>query len=128
MDRVRPGRFRLPGLESGRPAYYHFGVDFVGFLILPCSALVAFVTLVGAAILGRNRPRLIWPFAFSSLIAVLAAFPLPPAKEFGMWLFTTSMVVLWSAAIGTVIGGLFARAVIRLRSPDQVTLMSAMGR
>jgi hypothetical protein len=95
-------------------------VDIVGFLILPFSALVAFVTLIGAALLGRNRPRLIWPFAFSSLIAILAAFPLPPANEIGMWIFTTCMVVLWSGAIGTVIGGLFARAAIacirRIRS------------
>jgi hypothetical protein len=95
-------------------------VDLAGFLILPFSALVAFITLVGAAVARRNRPRLIWPFAFSSLMAVLAFFPLPATTEIGVWLFTTSIVVLWSGAIGTVIGGLLARAAMagvrRIRS------------
>jgi high-affinity K+ transport system ATPase subunit B len=81
---------------------------------------VAFITLVSAEVAGRRRPRLIWPFACSSLIAVVALFPLSAASEIGMWLFMTSMVVLWSAAIGTVIGGLLARAAIagvrRIRS------------
>jgi hypothetical protein len=95
-------------------------VEFAGLLILPFSALVAFITLVGAALARRNRPRLIWPFAFSSLIAVLAFFPPPAANEIGFWLFATSMVVFWSGAIGTVIGGPLARAAIaairRIRS------------
>jgi high-affinity K+ transport system ATPase subunit B len=68
----------------------------------------------------RNSPRLIWPFAFSSLIAVFAFFPLPAATVDGLWLFTISLVVLWSGAIGTVIGGLLARAAVagvrRIRS------------
>ena len=93
---------------------------FAGFLILPFSAFVAFIMLVGAEVAGRSRPRLIGPFACSSLIAVVALFPLPAASEIGIWLFMTSMVVLWSGAIGTVIGGLLARAAIagvrRIRS------------
>ena len=88
-------------------------MDFSGILILPFSALVAFITVAGAAVAGRERPRLIWPFAFSSLVAVLVLFSLPAAaSEVGFWLFTISMVVLWSAAIGTVIGALLARATI----------------
>lgn len=84
----------------------------MGFLILPFSALVAFITLVGAEVAGRTRPRLLVPFACSSLIAVLAFFPPPAASEIGLWLFTTSVVVLWMGAIGTVIGGWFARVAI----------------
>ena len=88
-------------------------MDFASvILILPLSALVAFFTVVGAAIARRERPRLIWPFAFSSLAAVLAFFPLPAATEIGFWLFGISSVVLWSAAIGTVIGALLARAAV----------------
>jgi len=93
---------------------------FAGFLILPFSAFVAFVTLVGAEVAGRRGPRLVWPFACSSLFALVALFPLPAASEIGMWLFMASMVVLWSAGLGTVIGGLLARAAIagvrRIRS------------
>jgi hypothetical protein len=95
-------------------------VDFAGILILPFSALVAFITVTGAAVAGRERPRLIWPFAFSSLVAVLAYFSWPAATEIGFWLFATGTVVLWSPAIGTVIGALLARAVLaairRIRS------------
>lgn len=95
-------------------------MDVSGILILPFSAVVAFITLVAAAVARRGRPRLIWPFAFSSLVAGLTFFSLPAADEIGFWLFTISMVVLWSAAIGTVIGALLARAAIagigRIRS------------
>lgn len=87
-------------------------MDFAAVLILPFSALVAFVTVAGAAVAGRERPRLIWPFALSSLVAVLVLSLPPEASDVGFWLFTIGMVVLWSAAIGTVIGGLLARAAI----------------
>jgi hypothetical protein len=74
---------------------------------------VALITVGGAAFAGRERPRLIWPFAFSNLVAVLLLSPLPAGdSEIGSWLFTISMVVLWPAAIGTVIGALLARAAI----------------
>ena len=93
---------------------------FAGFLILPFSALVAFIALVGAAVARRNRPRLIWPFAVSSVMAVLAFFSPPAGSQIGLWLVTTSIVVLWSGAIGTVIGAGIARAAIagvrRIRS------------
>ena len=87
-------------------------MDFLGFLVFPFSALVAFITLVGAAVSGRQRPRLIWPFAISSLMAVPAIFSLPAAEDIGFWLFAASAVVLWSAAIGTVVGASLARAAI----------------
>ena len=88
-------------------------MDISGFLILPFSALVAFIALVVAAVSGRARPRLIWPFAFSSLVALAALYLPPPATEVGVWLFTTIMVVFWSAGIGTVIGALLAWVIIK---------------
>lgn len=86
-------------------------VDFSGILILPFSACVAFITLLGTAIAGRERPRLILPFAFSSLLAVMAFHSLP-ATGFGRWLFETSIMVLWPSAIGTVVGAVLARMVL----------------
>lgn len=87
-------------------------MDVAGFIVLPFSALVAFITLVGAAVARRGRPRLVWPFAFSSLVAVPPVFALPAAEEIGFWLFAVSLVVLWSAAIGTVVGAALARLAI----------------
>jgi alpha-beta hydrolase superfamily lysophospholipase len=87
-------------------------MDFAGFLILPFSALVAFITLLVAAVAGRQRPRLFWPFAFSSLAAIVVLYWPPSAAEIGVWIATVSMVVLWSSAIGTIIGALLARGAI----------------
>jgi hypothetical protein len=87
-------------------------MDFSAFLILPFSALVAFITLIGAALFGRSKPRLIWPFAISSLLAVSALFSMPRASEIEVWLFEMVMVVPWSAGIGTLIGAILARVTI----------------
>ena len=90
----------------------------------PLSGKAALVTggsrSIGAAIARRNRPRLVWPFAVSSVMAVPAFFPPPAGSQIGLWLATTTIVVFWSGAIGTVIGAWIARAVIagvrRIRS------------
>ena len=87
-------------------------MDFSAFFILPFSALVAFIALVSAALLGRSKPRLIWPFAVPSSLAVPALFSMPKASEIGVWLFEIVMVVLWSAGIGTLIGAMLWRATI----------------
>jgi hypothetical protein len=86
-------------------------VDFA--IIFAFSALVAFITDVGAAVVGRERPRLVWPFGFSSLVAILTLLSAPAPSEIGFWLFTIGMVVMWPAALGTVIGALLARLAIK---------------
>jgi hypothetical protein len=87
-------------------------MDFAGFLILSFSALVALITLLMAAVASRQRPRLIWPFAFSSLVATVVLYWPPVAAEIGVWIWTVTMVVLWSSAIGTIAGALLARGAI----------------
>jgi hypothetical protein len=87
-------------------------VDVSASLVLPFSALMAFVTVSGAAAIYRERPRLIWPFAFSSVLATAALFAYRTEQEVGQWLWAIILVVLWPAAIGTVIGAVLAGAVL----------------
>jgi hypothetical protein len=86
-------------------------VDVLAFLILPFSAIVAFATLIGAAIAGRPAPRLIWPCAFSTLGGSLPILRVPEPAALGMWVFAL-FALAFSAAIGTVVGAAVARLVI----------------
>ena len=85
-------------------------VDFSALLILPFSAMIAFATVVGAAIANRSAPRLIWPWAFSTSVAALAFLKLPEIPALGLWLFAL-FAIAFPAAFGTVIGGLAARGI-----------------
>jgi hypothetical protein len=87
-------------------------VDFSAFLILPFSAIVAFVTVTGAAMAKRPAPRLIWPWAFSTLAAALVFLRLPGLSDLGFWLWIL-LSMAFSAAIGTVIGGVTGKALMR---------------
>ena len=97
----------LDGLASG--------VDFSIFLILPFSAIVAFAALIGAAIAKRSAPRLIGPFAFSVLIAALVFLGVPEPSVPGLWSLMLFQMA-FSAAIGTIIGGVAARVMIAAAS------------
>ena len=99
----------MGGTRSLQPIPY--GVDFSAFLILPFSALVAFATVIGAAIAKRPAPRLIWPCAFSTLAAALVFLGWPEVSALGLWIFTL-FGLAFSAAIGSVIGGTIARVLI----------------
>ena len=114
-------------------------MDLSEFLIPPFNALVALITLVGAALLGRRKPRLIRPFTVSTLLAIPAPFSMTRASEVGIWLFESVVVVLWLAVIGIVIGAILARATIaavrQIRHANvlngwkgDTSLMSGMGR
>ena len=82
-------------------------------LILPLRALVACATVVWAGATGRFRPRLILPFAFSTLCAA-AIFLGPPAPSSALlWVAMLFVVAMW-AAFGTIIGALFGKVVGRL--------------
>jgi hypothetical protein len=85
-----------------------FRVDFSAILILPFSALVAFATLILAAIAKHPPPRLIWPCAFSTLAAGIMLLRLPELSALGLWVFTLFWMAFF-AAIGTVIGAAGAR-------------------
>ena len=88
-------------------------MDFSVVLILPLSALVACATVVWAGATGRVRPRLIWPFAFSTICAA-AVFIGPPAPSSALlWATMLFVVAVW-AAFGTIIGALFGKLVGRL--------------
>ena len=78
-------------------------MDVSAILILPFSAIVAFATLIWAAKAERPAPRLIWPCAVSTL---------PEPSEVGLWLFALCALAV-PAAIGTIIGGVTARAMLR---------------
>ena len=88
------------------------GVDFSAFLVLPASAVIAFATLVGVAIAGRAAPRLVWPWAFSTLVAALVLLRAPESSALALWLFALFNLA-FSAALGTVIGGLAAKVASR---------------
>ena len=69
--------------------------------------------MVGAGATGRARPRLIWPFAFSTLCAAIVFIgPPAPAKAL-LWVAMLFVVAMW-AAFGTIIGALFGELVGRL--------------
>lgn len=87
-------------------------MDFSAFLVLPVSALLSFATLVVAARGERPRPRLIWPGAFSTVAAALMFLRLPGLDMLAMWLCAL-FGIAFSAALGTVAGGLAARAISR---------------
>jgi len=86
-------------------------MDFSIVLILPFAAIVAFATLLVAVAAKRSRPRLVWPFAFST-IAVAPVFLGPPKMaELSYWILAFIMLALW-AAFGTIIGATTAKMVI----------------
>lgn len=102
-----------PSVQGGKQIYevVSVGMDLSTILILPFSAVVAFAALVGAAIAKFPAPRLVWPWAISTLGAALVFLRVPEAPALGMWIFALFQVAL-SAAIGAVIGGMVARVVI----------------
>lgn len=88
-------------------------MDFSVVLVLPLSAVVAFAALVWAAATGRSRPRLIWPFALSTLFAATVFMGSPTTSTALLWFFSLLVVAMW-AAFGTVVGALIAKLVARL--------------
>ena len=86
-------------------------MDFSVILVLPFAAVVTFIILIGAALLSRPTPRLIWPFAISVFTSVPVFIGLPELATIGFWLFSLVGLALW-AAFGTVIGKLAAWLVL----------------
>ena len=86
-------------------------MDFSIVLILPFAAIVAFATLLGAAVAKRARPRLVWPFAFSTFAVALVFLQRPEASMLGYWILAFIMLGLWAAA-GTAIGAIAARMIL----------------
>ena len=87
-------------------------MDVSGILVLPFSAIVAFATLVGAHLVNRPAPRLIWPCVLSTVVVALVFLKPPHSSEMGAWIFAF-LALAFAAAIGTVLGGAVARTVIR---------------
>jgi hypothetical protein len=86
-------------------------MDFSIVLVLPFAAIVAFATLLGAAAAKRARPRLAWPFAFSTFAAALVFLQRPEVSMLGYWILAFIILGLW-AAVGTVIGAMAARMIL----------------
>ena len=89
-------------------------MDVSAILVLPFSAIVAFAMVVWARLSGRDVPRLIWPCVFSTARTALVFLRPPGPSERGMWLFALFALAV-PAAVGTVIGGWAANAVLRKR-------------
>ena len=87
-------------------------MDVSVILILPFSAIVAFAALIWAAKAERPAPRLIWPCAVSTLAAALVFLRPPEASQLGLWFFALFALAV-PAAVGTIIGGATARAILR---------------
>jgi len=99
------GRF---GVGSGHQQSYALTVDFSIILVLPISALTAFAILIGVAIAKRSKPRLVWPFAFSTIVAASEFVGPPEMARLGYWFLGLALVALW-AAFGTIAGALAAK-------------------
>lgn len=87
-------------------------MDFSAILILPVSAIVAFAVVISAAIINRPAPLLIWPCAFSVMVAALIFLRAPDLSTIGTWLMSM-LALAFSAAMGTVIGGIAARIAVK---------------
>lgn len=86
-------------------------MDFSVVLILPFAAIVALTTLLIAAALKRPRPRLVWPFAVSTLAVIPIFLRFPEAESLAIWIFS-ALVLAVRAAFGTIIGAMIAKLVI----------------
>lgn len=87
-------------------------MDFSAFLVLPLGADLSVATLIVADRVERPRPRLLWPWAVSTVAAAFVFLQPPGFDMLGMWLFAL-FGMAFSAALGTVVGGLGARAISR---------------
>jgi hypothetical protein len=83
-------------------------VDVLASLVLPFSGFLAFMMVLWCAVIKCHAPRLIWPFAFSTLVAALVVVGLPAASTALIWVFFLAAMAS-QAAIGTVIGAAAAR-------------------
>lgn len=86
-------------------------MDFSIILVFPFSALIAFTTLIGVSFAKRSRPRLVWPFAFSTILAASEFVGPPEMARLGFWLLGLALVALW-AAFGTLFGAFAAKLTI----------------
>ena len=86
-------------------------MDFSIILVLPFAALVAFATVSGAAAAKRPMPRLVWPFALSTIAAAMVFLGSPETSMLGYWALAFILLALW-AAFRTIIGSLAAKMVI----------------
>lgn len=81
-------------------------MDFSGLLIIPLSAIVSALVLVGAAAASRERPRLLFPFLFSFGLSIAILQPwrgLYSVSDYGLSAMMLGLIALW-VAMGTVLG------------------------
>jgi hypothetical protein len=86
-------------------------VDLSIILVFPFSAVMAFITLIGVTLAKRSRPRLVWPFAFSAILAASKFVGQPEMARLGFWFLGLALVAFW-AAFGTVLGASVAKLTI----------------
>lgn len=86
-------------------------MDFSTIIVFPFSALIALTTLIDVHLAKRSRPRLLWPFAFSTILAAFEFVGPPEMARLGFWFLGLALVALW-AAFGTVFGAFAAKLAI----------------
>jgi len=110
-------KLRIENPRDKGPAVRIAGdVDFSAVLIAPYSALIAVAALVAAIVSKRSRPRLVWPFLFSTLTAAAVFVGPPKVSELEYWLASLFGTAVWTA-MGTAIGALsveLVRATVRV--------------
>lgn len=86
-------------------------MDFSIIFVFPFSVSIAFTILIGITLAKRSRPRLVWPFAFSTILAASEFVGTPEMARLGFWFPGLALVALW-AAFGTIFGAFAAKRTI----------------
>lgn len=92
-------------------------MDFSGLIVIPLAALITAGWLIGAALLSKRGPGFRSPFLLSYVLGVLFMEPwhIGSWQHFGM--FAAMLVMLlFSTAVGCLIGGLPAALIVSLGS------------
>ena len=90
-------------------------MDISGLLIIPLSAILTAASIIGAALLSRPRPRLIYPFAASFVLGFLFLGPWrwPANNEWGLLAAELGLIAFW-VTFGVAIGALSSVIAIKL--------------
>ncbi|UVO52197.1 hypothetical protein M0208_17385 [Sphingomonas sp. SUN019] len=82
-------------------------MDFSGILIIPMSAIITALFIIGTAIFSRREPGFRLPFVTSFLLGVafLQPWHVTSMAQAGMVVLMLTMICLWAAA-GCIIGAI----------------------
>ena len=92
-------------------------MDFSGLIVIPLAALITAGWIIGAALLSKRGPDFRPPFIISYVLGVLLMEPWRIGSWQHLGMFAVMLVMLlFSTAIGCLIGGLPASLIVYLGS------------